>query len=395
MPELGVMRAPGQVLFGEGMVAALGRVAAAHGGRVLVCTDGYLAGAEQGRLALGALREAGLEARVLDAAEPELPRASVEAAIEAAREMRPDCVVGLGGGSCLDLAKLVALGLATEGPLDRFYGEAAVPGPVLPMVAVPTTAGTGSEVTPVAVLSDPAIALKVGISSLHLVPRAAICDPRLTLGAPAAVSAYAGIDALAHAIEAFTAVERDGWEDAVDRVFVGRNVLSDRFALHAVELLGGSLRGAVEDRPAARRAALEGSLCAGLAFAAAGTAAAHALQYPLGARTKTPHGLGVGLLLPFVMAANAPACRDRLDLVAAALGVEGAEAAVRVVRDLGLDLGLPSTLSELELAEEDLAGMAEQALGIERLVANNPRPMTQELATEILRAAWTGDLRLN
>jgi alcohol dehydrogenase len=391
----GVLRPPSTILLGEGTIEALGETVAPLGRRVLVCTDEFLARNHQVDAVRRVLAEANLEVEILDAAVPELPRASVEGAIDAARALRPDCVVGLGGGSCLDLAKLVALGLSVDQPLDAFYGEMAVPGPILPLAAVPTTAGTGSEVTPVAVLSDPAIALKVGISSPFLVPRAAICDPALSMGAPASVTAFAGIDALAHAIEAYCAVRRHDWSEMAGRVFVGGNVLSDRFALHAAALVSRSLRGAIEDDPGARAEALEGSLCAGLAFATAGTALAHALQYPLGALTGTPHGMGVGLLMPFVMAFNAPARTDRLAELAVGMGAQASAAgAIEAARRLALDVGIPGSLADMGAAAGDLERIAEQGLTVRRLVMNNPTPVSLEDALELLRRAFDGDLAI-
>lgn len=393
--DLGVLRPPSTILLGEGTVQALGDTVGRLGTRVLICTDPFLAASYQTGVVRAALASANLEVAILDAAVAELPRDSVEEAIRAARTLRPDCVVGLGGGSCIDLAKLVALGLSADQPLDSFYGEMSVQGPTLPVIAVPTTAGTGSEVTPVAVLTDPALALKVGISSPFLVPHAAICDPSLSMGAPATVTAYAGIDALAHAIEAYTAVRRVDWPDMAGRVFVGGNVLSDRFALHAASLIAASLRRAVEDDASARAQALEGSLCAGLAFATAGTALAHALQYPIGALTATPHGMGVGLLLPFVMSFNAPACDGRLELLGAAMGVEAsAAAAIEVVRRLSLDIGGPDSLAAMGVARQDLGPVAEQALSVGRLVMNNPRAVSLEEARELLLRAFDGELSL-
>lgn len=389
MPELGVLRPPRTILLGDGVVEAAGRTVAALGERALICTDPFLAGAPPLQAVAASLRAAGVAFDVFDGTVAELPLPAVEQAVEQARALAPDVIVGLGGGSCLDMAKLVALGLSTDAPLRDCYGEHNVPGPTVPVVAIPTTAGTGSEVTPVAVLTDPASELKVGISSPHLVPAAAICDPALTLGAPEAVTAFAGIDALAHAIEAYTAVRRPTWTDMAQRVFVGRNALSDRWALHAIARVGAGLRGAVADDPAARAVVLEGSLSAGLAFATAGTALAHALQYPIGARTRTPHGLGVGLLLPFVMAFNEPACPARMAEVGRALG---SDAAPHAVRELALDVGVPGSLAAIGVEAGELDEIAVAALGIERLVANNPREVDRPGLTALLRAAHTGDL---
>lgn len=392
MPEIGVLRAPRSVLFGADAVRVLGEIVAAHGRRVVVCTDPVVATTAGGGRALRALRAADLEVTVIDRAVAELPRRDVEAAADDARAVAPDCVVGLGGGSSLDLAKLVSLLLAfPDHPLDRFYGEGLVPAEIPPVIAVPTTAGTGSEVTPVAVLSEPAIRLKVGISSPHLVPSAAVVDPLLTHGAPPSVTAFAGIDALAHAIEAYTAVRHPHPADVADRVFVGANVLSAPYALSAVRSIGPHLRAAVHDDPHARQQVACGSLSAGLAFATAGTAAAHALQYPIGARTGTPHGLGVGLLLPHVMRFNATVRAPELAAIAVAAGLgTTAVDACDGVAQLAAEIGVPRTLAELGIAEDDLAELAAEAAAITRLAQNNPRPLPAAAAEQILAAALGG-----
>jgi alcohol dehydrogenase class IV len=391
---IGVLRCPGVVLFGNGVSRALGRLVAQFGERVLVCTDSALASGPHVAHVLAVLRDAGLTVSILDAAVPELPLEVVERAVGEAGPRRPDCVVGVGGGSCLDLAKLVALGLTSDEPFQSFYGERKVKHAVKPVIGVPTTAGTGSEVSPVAVVSDPGQAMKVGISSEHLIPRAAVCDPALTLGAPPAVTAYAGIDALAHAIEAFTALSRTSWGAVEDRVFVGKNLLSDPLALRAVSRIGPHLRDAIDDSLQARSAVLEGSLCAALAFGTAGTAVAHALQYPLGARTKTPHGLGTGMLLPYAMRFHRDVRAAELSEIAQALGCadHSADAAIDAVVELGRSIGLPSSLAELGLSRDELPTVAEQALTITRLVSNNPRRLDFDGALTILEAAWFGDV---
>ncbi len=388
----GALRAPDTVVLGDGAAATAGEHARRFGARCLVCTDPFLAQAVQGRTVVAALRAAGMEVTVLDAAVAELPRRAVERAIERARGTEPDVIVGLGGGSSIDLAKLVALGVRHGGDLRDFYGEGGVPGPVTPLIAIPTTAGTGSEVTPVAVLSDHAHELKVGISSPHLIPRVALCDPTLAHGAPREVTAYAGIDALAHAIEAYCARRHGDPAHVASKVFTGGNVLTDGYALAAVGELGRGLRAALEDDAAGRRATMAGSLMAGLAFGTAGTAAAHALQYPIGAQTKTAHGLGVGLLLPYVMAYVAPACEARLGDVGRALGVDAtSHAAIEAVAAIGRDLGIPASLRDLGMPLEALEDAARKAVGIERLMRNSPREVDLRGARRILAAAWHGD----
>ncbi|NAZ84999.1 iron-containing alcohol dehydrogenase [Kineococcus sp. T90] len=378
---------------------ALGEVVARTGTSALVVTDPHLAaGPALGEL-VALLRSRGLGVSVFDEAAPELPVEQVPRAVEAARRGGADVVVGLGGGSCLDLAKVVALALAHPGPVQGFYGENLVPGPTAPVVAVPTTAGTGSEVTPVAVVTDPERATKVGISSPHLVPAAAVCDAELTLTCPPAVTAAAGADALSHAVEAFTAVRRPLTPGlSHERVFVGKGAITDVFALLAVRSVAAHLRRACEvpDDLTARSGMVLAALAGGLAFGTAGTAAAHALQYPVGALTRTSHGLGVGALLPYVMAFNAAARGPELAELAGALGVGGApdpaRAAVRAVAELLASVGIPRDLAALGLDAALLPRVAAGALSARRLVENNPRPLDEASALALLRAAHAGDL---
>ena len=401
----GVLRAPRTVLLGVGQRHALGDVVARTGGSALVVTDAHLAAGPALPELVALLRSRGVAVTVFDEAAPELPLAQVPRAVEVARRGGADVVVGLGGGSCLDLAKVVALQLAHPGPLQDSYGENRVPGPTAPVIAVPTTAGTGSEVTPVAVVTDPDRTSKVGISSPHLVPWAAVCDPELTVSCPAAVTAAAGADALSHAVEAFTAVRRPLTPGLADeRVFLGKGALTDVFALLAVRSVAAHLHRACEvpDDLAARSGMVLAALAGGYAFGTAGTAAAHALQYPIGALTKTPHGAGVGALLPYVMAFNAAERTPELAELAGALGVAGtpgagadglARAAVRAVADLLAPVGIPRDLAALGVEAQQLPWVAAEALNARRLVENNPRPLDEASALALLRAAHAGDLR--
>jgi alcohol dehydrogenase class IV len=392
---LGVLRLPDQISFGTGSVASLAPEVAALGDRALVCADPVVATTPAFAAAVDALRDSGVEVVVDTGIAPELPVDRVHEAAERARAADPRVVVGFGGGSALDQAKLVALLLSHGGPLARYYGENQVPGPVLPLVAVPTTAGTGSEVTPVAVISDPDRELKVGVSSRYLVPRTAIVDPALTFGAPPAVTAHAGIDAFVHAVEAYTAGARSPeWAQELP-IFVGRNRLSSLLALEAVGLIAANLRTAVADPldEPARTAMAHGSLLAGMAFGSAGTHFSHALQYPVGALSRTPHGLGTGLLLPHVLAACRSATTAELADIGAAMGVppgspdERADAALAAVASLVADIGLPAGLGDIGVPESSLPRMAELAIGVARLAGNGPVPATRERFEQILTAA--------
>lgn len=349
---------------------------------------------------------AGLRIAVLvhDRVQPDVPRDSAARCADEARSFAPDLVIGIGGGSCLDMAKCAALLLTHGGELQDYYGEFKVPGPVLPIIAVPTTAGTGSEATPVAVISDPDRTMKVGISSPHLIPTVAICDPDLTLTCPPALTAIAGADALTHAIEAFTASRRAPAAGlAQEHVFIGKSDLTDHFALLAIRLLGRSLARAYHDGAdeSARADVMLAALTAGCAFGTAGTAAAHAIQYPVGALTHTPHGLGVATVLPYVMRFNRDAAIDEMGQIAGALAIgneklspEGlADAAIEEVARLLHDIGITPTLAALGLPSDKLSWAAEQAIGIDRLIKNNPRPIALADMRQLVDAAYRGDLR--
>lgn len=396
------LRMPRTVLFGPGQRAALGRVTRGLGTRALVCTDARLAADPHFEAMMADLARSGVAVHVYADTQPDVPRDTVLDCADAARGFAPDVVVGIGGGSCLDMAKCAALILSHGGRVEDYYGEFKVPGPTLPLVAVPTTAGTGSEATPVAVISDPERVLKVGISSPHLIPAAAICDPELTLSCPPGLTAIAGADALTHAIEAFTAGRRAAEADlAQDHVFVGKSALTDHMALLAIRVLATSLRRAVEDGSdlEARSNVMMGALAAGCAFGTAGTAAAHAIQYPIGALTHTAHGLGVAALMPYVMAYNRPACTAELAEVARAMGVDGgerdesrlAELAIETVADLFAAIRIPRTLAELGLPADKCDWTAEQAIGIGRLIKNNPRPLDLASMRVLVGAAYDGD----
>jgi alcohol dehydrogenase class IV len=399
----GLLRGPREVVLGVGQRRVLPTVVQGLGSRALVVTDPRLAAAPGLRELVDGLTAAGVAVRVFDEAAPELPLEQVPVAADVARRHGADVVVGFGGGSCLDLAKLLALLLAHGGAPVDYYGEGLVPGPVAPVVAVPTTAGTGSEVTPVAVVSDPDRIIKVGISSPHLIPAVAVCDPELTVSCPRAVTAAAGADALTHGIEAFTAVRRPATPElSRERVFVGTNVLTDLFALEAVRSVTAHLQRAcdVPDDLDARSGMMRGALTGGLAFGTAGTAAAHALQYPIGALTHTSHGAGVGALIPYVMAFNAEERVGKFGEIARAMAADGGEsdpdvlarAAVRAVAGLLASVGIPQTVAELGVPADRLPDMARDAMSARRLVENNPRPLDEDSALVLLSAAHAGDL---
>jgi alcohol dehydrogenase class IV len=397
-------RLPSEILFGKGQRHVLPAVAAKYGRRAFVCTDERFAATSQFAEILAGLHNAAIDTLVFDRTLPDVPRDSVAVCIAQAKDFKPDMVIGIGGGSCLDMAKCAALLLSHGGRLEDYYGEFKVPGPTLPVIAVPTTAGTGSEVTPVAVISDPDRTLKVGIASPHLIAAVALCDPDLTATCPPSLTAIAGADALTHAIEAFTAGKRGADPHLPQQhVFIGKSALTDHFALLAIRLLGRSLEKAYRDGSDedARADVMMGALAAGCAFGTAGTAAAHAVQYPVGALTHTPHGLGVATMLPYVMTYNLAAAAAEIAEVGAALGLSHqgggeadalAHATIREVSRLFGAIGITPTLAELGLPKDKIDWTAEQALGIDRLIKNNPRPFDLAAMRQLVRAAYDGDM---
>ncbi|WP_319518588.1 iron-containing alcohol dehydrogenase [uncultured Martelella sp.] len=400
--NFGLTRAPACIIFGPGQRDAAALHAARLGRRALLVTDARLSANPDFAALRDALAGAGLETATFDGVEAELPVACIEAGARAGRDHEADMVLAIGGGSCLDAAKVIALLLSHGGRPQDYYGENKVPGPVLPLIALPTTAGTGSEVTPVAVLADPERAMKIGIASPYLIPTISICDPELTLSCPPGLTAVSGADALTHAIEAFTTLRRDANPDlSTDHVFTGKNAMSDLFALEAIRLIAGSLEQAVRagNDLEARAAMSRGALLAGLAFGVAGTAAAHAIQYPVGALTHTPHGAGVATLMPYVMAWNHAYCEAELAQIGSAMGLDAtgdthadALAAIREVARLFKAIAIPETLEELGLADSLLDQVARDSLGAERLVKNNPRPLDLDGMSRIVAAAQTGNL---
>jgi alcohol dehydrogenase len=396
------LRLPRRVLFGRGAISATGKAVRELGERALICTDPIIAETPIARQVRDALRAEGISVREYAGTEAELPLSCLDDCVEFASQEPVDVVIGLGGGSSLDIAKGTALLLADPGSIRRFYGENAVTAVVPPIVGIPTTAGTGSEVTPVAVFADPERALKVGVSDPHLVPELAICDPEATLTCPPSVTGFSGVDALVHAVESFCAPVRENpWSAYPGDVFRGAQSLTRHYSLIALEKIAKALERAYTngDDIEAREEMLFASLCAGIAFGHAGCASAHALQYPVGAATHTPHGLGVALLLPFTLEIARPEADAALVAVAAALsapetGADRATDAIDEIERITHAVGVPLSLKEIGVTPADLGPFAIDGLGVTRLVRNSPRPMTEDDFVKVLEAAFVGDRAL-
>ena len=345
------------------------------------------------------LSGAGVEADLYDGGQAKPTLEAVADCTEALADKGYEALIALGGGSNIDLAKAVAVLLRHGGSVEDYFGQHTVPGPVLPLVAVSTTAGTGSEVSAASVLADPARKRRGAILDNRLRPQAAIYDPLLTLSCPPQVTADAGIDTLTHAVEAYMVVDyRVEAGEEPPGVYTGRSPLSDTLAEQAMALIGRYLRRAVYEGGdvKAREGMHLASLLAGMSFSNAGLTAVHALEYPVGVATGCTHGAGNGMLLPFVMEYNIAACPDRLATVASLLGEEvtglsnweAAELAVEAVQRLKAEIGIPLRLRDLGIEEEELRGMAEATAEITRLIEANPRPLNADALEAILSRAW-------
>lgn len=383
-------QAPANILF-EARAARkisdlVGHYRARH---VMLVTDKGVRAAGLTRDVEAALVGDGVTLTVFDDVVADPPSEVVEAAVALCRERGIDLVLSIGGGSALDTAKLVAYLARTPDRLEDIYGVGLAKGERLPLILAPTTAGTGSEVTPIAIVTTPTTEKK-GVVSPKLIPDWAVLDPELTLGLPAHVTAATGIDAMVHAIEAYTSKVR-------------KNPMSDQLARQALALLSANVRTVCRDGQdlEARSQMLLGSMLAGMAFANAPVAAVHALAYPIGAIFHVPHGLSNALVLPHVLEFNLPAAEalyaELAGIVRPGLGAEApAERARAFIDEMAAicrDCEVPASLTAVGIGRDDLKKLAEDAMKQTRLLVNNPRPLAYDDAYAIYSAAFEGSNR--
>ncbi len=391
----------GQLVFGRGAVGHLGSLIKRRNfARAFVVTDERLIAAGIADRIVQPLSEGGITAELFRGGEPEPAIETAVKATTAAAKFKPDCVIGLGGGSNMDLAKFTAVLLTHGGEAAQYFSFNNVPGPVLPIIGVPTTAGTASEVSHAAVLTDKANHMKVSTLSQYLRPVLAVVDPALTDGCPRQVTADSGIDALTHAIESYTAKDFDQLDvpDGEPVAYEGRHPLGECLAEKAISLIGEHLISAVQDgtNQAARDGMALGATIAGLSFSNCGVALVHALEYPVGGAVHVSHGAGNGLLLPFVMRYNLPVRKPAFAKIATLLGENtaglspdaAAERAIAAVERIRAAIGIPLRLRDLGVKREQLAGFAEKAFTIKRLMNNNPRTPTQQDLLAIYEQAF-------
>ena len=372
------------IVFGAGASEKIaGQIKELANGAVLIVTDKGLTKTGTAQKIKEMVRAAGLEAEIFDGVEPDPDKECVYKCLEKAETINAKILVGFGGGSSLDVAKVSAALKINKGQVEDYVGIEKVPRKGLPTILLPTTAGTGSEVSPIAVISDKRQKLKLGIVSRHLYCDLAIVDPCLTVSCPAKVTAFCGVDALTHAIEIYT-----------NRFSVP---IIDGLVLEAIRLTGRHLRKCVHNGQdlTAREGMSLAALYAGLGLGPVNTAAVHALAYPLGGMFDVPHGLANSILLPYVMEFNRPVCEAKFAKIAEAMADgdirdkgDKAAAAVKMVTELLRDIGIPQRLRDINIPEDAILQMAAAAMKVTRLLNNNPREVKLEDAERIYRLAY-------
>ncbi|MCF3638815.1 iron-containing alcohol dehydrogenase [Rhizobium sp. TRM95111] len=373
------------IVSGEGTTARIADIAG-HilGSRVVFVTDRSLLSLGVVAPALASLEQAGVAVAVFSGVEPDPPEANVLDCAALAARHKATGILAIGGGSSMDVAKAAALIAGSGGALVDAYGVGKAKGPRLPLVLAPTTAGTGSEVTPIAILTTGA-AEKMGISSPLLLPDMAVLDAEVTVGLPPGVTAATGIDAMVHAIESYASASPNN------------NPISRNLAREALRLLGRHIRTVVFDGAdrQARGGMLLGSMLAGQAFGNSPVAAVHALAYPIGGHFHVPHGLSNALVLPHVLRFNIPAAGGLYAEIAADAfpdlgGLPDTDRAIAFAERLAAltaELGLPTRLRDVGIGEDALPKLASDAMRQTRLLVNNPREMTKSDVLEIYRQA--------
>ena len=365
----------GRVNAGPGSIDSLKEVVADFNARnVLIISDKGVAGAGLIARPQALVEEAGASVSIIDDTPPEPNVEQVESILAAAQGTAWDLVIGIGGGSAMDVAKIVAVMLNNDVKLRDLLNKAPIPRRGIPTVMVPTTAGTGSEATPNSIILVPEDELKVGIVSPKLMPDCVILDPQMTLGLPPAITASTGMDALCHAIECYTSKKG--------------NPFSEMIALKAIRLISRSIREAFKNGKNldARHDMLLGAFYGGMCIAASSTTAVHALAYPLGGKYRIAHGISNAILLPYVMQFNAVGNEAKFRDIAEAMGIdiarlsdaEATQAFIAALFAFNHDLEIPADLKRWNITEADLETLVEGAAKVTRLLDNNPRPMNKD-----------------
>lgn len=377
-----ILQQPKRIIFGDGVSRSAPEEFLRQGWkRLFVVSSPQVVAAQTGLF--GQWRSSGLVVEVCASVDREPEIALFNQVLAAARAAHPDAVVGFGGGSVIDVSKLVAALYDGREQVTAVFGIGLLKARALPLACIATTAGTGADVSPAAILLDESERLKKGVISPHLVPDLALCDPELTHSAPPAVTAASGIDALVHCMEAYANKHA--------------HPIVDVYALEGIRRIGRSIETAVREgsnRPA-RADVMLGALYGGLCLGPVNTAAVHALSYPLGGEYRIAHGVANSLLMPHVFRFNLPAMPERYADIARALGCPAesspaatAEAGLRRLAEMSLACGIPQRLRDVGVPESDLPRLAAEAMKVTRLLRNNPRELTAADAERIYREAY-------
>ncbi len=384
MQNVSILRTPKQILFGVGSRGNLANVVKDLGGRhALIITSQNLI--NQGFITEleGLIRQGGAISTIWSQVENEPNTKIIEQGVKIIREAGCDFILGCGGGSVMDVAKGIAMLFSNTGKIEDYFRGQEIRQPSLPTILVPTTSGTGAEVTQNALFFLEAEQTKKAISSPLLIPHTAMVDPELTLQLPANITASTGFDALCHAIECYTSKNASPF--------------SDLYAIEAIRLISTHLRDAVYNGSllSAREGMSKASLYGGLAIVAAGTTAVHALSYPLQGICRIPHGIANAVLLPYVMEFNLVGNISRFAAISEALGQptdrmhvrDAAQMGVEIVRELSEDVGIPKRMSDIGVTADLIPKFVPEALAVTRLLVNNPRVVRSEDIEAIYRKA--------
>jgi alcohol dehydrogenase len=380
---------PTRILFGVNAVKQLSDLITELGGRrVFLVADPALKQAGIIKRISAILKRAKISFTLYDKVTPEPGLKLADQGMKLAKKNKADCVVGVGGGSALDIAKAISILLTNGGKAEDYLGLGNIKKQGVPKIMIPTTAGTGAEVTFTAVFINEKTNSKGGMNGDPLYPDAAILDPALTLSLPPHVTAATGIDAFTHALEAFVSTQA--------------HALSDMYALEAIGLISNNLGVAYANggNLEARSAMLMGSLLGGKALATAGVGLVHAMAYPLGGMFNTAHGLANAVLLPYVVEYNIIGSPEKFAMIAQVMGYEAeglplreaAQLAVEAIHQLNADVGIPSSLTALNIPSDKIPEMAKIALTVTRPVENNPRKPTEEDVIAVYEAAFNGNI---
>ena len=387
IPHSFTITQPTQIHFGQGMINSLPGVINDFGGTSpLVVIDPGLEKAGIDKQITAILDKAGVQYSVFNKVDPEPGLKLADMAAETAKQNNCDCVVGSGGGSAMDIAKAASILITNGGKAVDYLGLGKIAKPGVPKIMIPTSAGTGAEVTFTALFINEETGSKGGMNGDPLYPEAAILDPELTMSLPPSVTASTGLDALAHALEAYTSIQA--------------HPVSEMYSLEAIDLISSNIRAAYADgrNMEARTNMLLASLLGGKALAMAGVGLVHAMAYPLGGMFGIAHGLANAVLLPYVTEYNVIGNLEKHANLAALFGFDTSgmplrEAAALVADglfQLNLDLNIPSTLADINVAEEKIPEMADIALTVARPVENNPRQPSREDIISIYEYAMNG-----